>query len=86
MRHNLHIVEERDLIERCEGVVVEGARQHDVLDEADVEVLMDLADGGGVRDWDDLLETGRLLEEGAMVDRVARELGVVLERANDADD
>jgi len=68
VRDDLHVVEEGDLVERGEGVVVERARQHDVLDEAHMEVLVDLAHRRRVGDRHDLVEFDLLLEECAVVD------------------
>jgi len=68
VRDDLHVVEEGDLVERSEGVVVERAGQHDVLDEAHVEVLVDLADRRRVAYRDDLVELDLFLEECSVVD------------------
>ena len=49
-RHDVHVVEEGDLVERRKTAVVEGTRQHDVLKESEVVVLVHFRQHGLVGD------------------------------------
>ena len=59
VRDDLHVVDESDLVQRGERMVVERARQHDVLEESDVVVLVDPGGDAVVGDRDHLCGGGR---------------------------
>ena len=79
--NDLHVVEELQLVERSEGGVIERARQDNVLQEAEMKVLTNLLEHGGVIEGHHKLEARNITQKDAMTDLVAPQIGIVLQSA-----